>query len=120
MSGCWDFARIRQKTTGGEGMAWSVPIPWPPTPIMTCQIDLFCTAQLTDAETYAAAPIGGYRTVAADQPQSLSVMEMLGRRLPYRRILALRRQLNLGQLPETLAPTNDNLKTGHFIPCAKP
>ena len=30
--------------------------------------------------------LGGYRTIAADQPQSLSVMEMLGRRVPYRRI----------------------------------
>ncbi len=41
-------------------MVWSVRRPWPPTPIMTRQIDLFCTAQLTDAETSAATPNGGY------------------------------------------------------------
>jgi hypothetical protein len=28
----------------------------PRTPIMTRQIDLFCTAQLTDADTSATAP----------------------------------------------------------------
>jgi hypothetical protein len=32
--------------------------------------------------------IGGYRTIAADQPQSLSVMKTPRRRVPYRRLCA--------------------------------
>jgi hypothetical protein len=36
-----------------------------------------------------SAQNGGYRMIAADQPQSLSVMETLGRRVPYRRLFTI-------------------------------
>ena len=60
-----------------------------PWPSQQAQITSDLYPQLKDAERPLAAQIGGNVRTGADQPRSLSVIGIPGRRVPYRRILRL-------------------------------
>ena len=77
-------------------------------PIVKRHNDLSGSARAAMPNSRITAPNGGFRAPATYHQQSLRVIGMVGRRVPYRRVFALRSQAQSGVLEGKVGPSQSS------------